>query len=84
MVKTFVSNRPLTNVAEILKDCIHIDLAKASLYDKIRVGKIMRKLKWNRRQNRFGEWEYESPNNTNTVVEVANNIIKEEQINWEE
>lgn len=62
MVKTYISTRQITNTADVLKECIHIDLSKASLYDKIRVGKIIKKLKWLRKQNRYGEWEYHSPN----------------------
>lgn len=76
MVKLFISSRQITTTAEILKDCIHIDLAKASLYDKIRVGKIMKKLNWIRKQNKFGEWEYESSNyNKESIPDVSPQAI---------
>lgn len=72
MVKNYVSIKETTNVAEILKECIHIDLAKASLYDKIRVGKIMKKLGWKIRQNKFGEREYYSLNHKiETIPDVS-------------
>lgn len=69
-IKLWTSHRDITNTAEILLDCLHIDLNKASLGDKIRIGKIMRKLQWLRKKNKLGEWEYHAPFNNLTEIEM--------------
>lgn len=64
-IKSWIGLRQTTNTVEILRDCLHMDINKCSLYDKIRIGKIMKKLKWPRKQNMFGEWEYHSSTTIN-------------------
>lgn len=79
-IRLFLPLKELTTTAEILKECLHIDLSKASLYDKIRIGKIMRKLQWPRRKNKYGEWQYESPYIVHKEI-VSENM---EEIQWKE
>jgi len=74
-VQVFINSKRVTNISEILKDCLHIDIARASLYDKVRVGKIMKKLKWNRVQNKYGEREYYNPNGHTDDIDPAGDSI---------
>lgn len=89
-IKTWLMGRIITNTAEVLVSCLHIELNKASLYDKIRIGKIMRKLQWPRRKNKYGEWEYHNPDlipaetvspHTHPAIEASGT---QENITWEE
>lgn len=77
-IRNWLQGKNGVNSGQILSEGIHIDIAKASLYDKIRVGKIMKKLGWLRKQNLYGEWEYF---NKDDVIEVKS---KEEEVLWKE
>jgi putative DNA primase/helicase len=83
-IRHFILNKNITNMNEILNNCLHIDLIKVSMSDKMRVGKIMRKLKWDKKQNRYGEWEYHSPNyvpetNTPAVIPQIDQLSNQQQ-----
>lgn len=60
-VGNWVINRDITNLNEIITEFLHIDIARATIGDKMRIGKIMKKLKWTRKQDKFGCWEYKNP-----------------------
>lgn len=77
-IRTWLQGKNGVNTGQILNEGLHIDLTRASLYDKIRVGKIMKKLGWIRKQNIYGEWEYFK---TETIIETKTTA---EEIKWEE
>lgn len=89
-IRTWVELKPITKTADILSNCLHIDINKASQYDKVRIGKVMKKLKWGRKQNSFGEWEYHQPTNGKLepsagipqIVQVSND--QQTDIDWSE
>lgn len=57
-IRLWLNGQAVVTSGQILNQGLHIDLAKSSLYDKIRVGKIMKKIGWSRKQNLYGEWAY--------------------------
>ena len=75
-IREWVTIRGRTTSSEILRDCLHIDIARASLYDRIRIGRVMKKLEWKRVQTNSGEWEYQNPNSNST-------LNHKEEITWE-
>lgn len=74
-IRMWLQGRDSVNTGQVLNECFHIDIAKASLYDKIRVGKIMKKLGWIRKQNLYGEWLYHRPDTP--IIEN-----KKEEVIW--
>ena len=80
-VKLFLSSKTLTDTSDILINCIHIDIAKASLYDKIRIGKIMRRIKWRKHRNKYGEWQYLPPTNGHIDTAGDSNISDAKPVN---
>lgn len=85
-IRSWLVNKVVSTTADILVNCLHIDLNRATLYDKIRIGKVMKKLKWFRKQNSFGEWEYHI--SSLPAVAIPDNgrtsVIKQEDIIWED
>ncbi len=79
-LSSWVYHKEIVNINQILVDCFHIDIARATMGDKMRVGKIMKKLKWTRKQDKYGCWEYRNP----TMVEEIEVKQKEENLSWME
>lgn len=72
LVIDWLITKDVVTTAEILKECIRVDLSRATIGDKMRIGKIMKKLKWTKKQDKFGCWFYKRPG----LIEVA----KEESV----
>ncbi len=60
-ITNWLSNKSAVNLNQILVECIHIEISRATVGDKMRIGKIMKKIKWMRKQDKHGCWEYRNP-----------------------
>lgn len=78
-VREYLITKNIFTTVDILDGCLGIPASKITLADQQRVGRIMRKLKWLRKQNQYGEWEYHNPN-----VPVVDKRETNGEILWQE
>lgn len=71
-ISEWLSRRDSCTTNDVLTQCLHIDIARATAGDKIRVGKIMKKIRWSRKQDKYGCWHYRSPVAKNDPIEQDN------------
>lgn len=71
-IREWLKTKDAVNTGMVLEG-LHIDIARASFYDKIRVGKVMKKLGWIRKQTIYGDWQYHR-NSINIEEESQENL----------